>query len=79
MRENFIGRAVLQWYSCPGGVGQSPSLEVLENSGDVALRVSGHGGGGLGDPRGLLHDSMNWQRKLVLCLDLGFSSQFGTG
>ena len=37
------------------GVGESPSLEVSKDHGDVALRdvVSGHGGGGLGELRGL--------------------------
>jgi len=43
---------------------ESPSLEVLKNCGDVALRdvVSGHGGDGLvvglGDLGGLFFDSM---------------------
>ena len=38
----------MHWHGCPGVVG-SPSLEVFQSHGDVALRDvgSGHGGGGL--------------------------------
>ena len=37
------------WHRLPRGVVESPSLEVLKNHRDVALRdmVSGHGGDGL--------------------------------
>ena len=48
MRDSiFSQRAAGRWHCCPGS-GGSPSLEVLQNCGDVALRdvVSGHGGGG---------------------------------
>jgi len=50
---------VLQWHRLPREVVESPSLEVLKNRVDVALRdvVVGHGGDGLlvghGDPKGL--------------------------
>jgi len=50
IRKNFFSeRAVLQWHRLHREVVQSPSLEVLKNRVDVALRdvVSGHGGGGL--------------------------------
>lgn len=46
----------------PGEVLQSPSLEVLKKCVDMSLKgvVSGNGGDGLGDLRGLFHlnDSM---------------------
>ena len=47
-KKFFSKRMVLQWHSCPGG-GESPSLEVFQDCGDVAVRdvVSGHGGVGL--------------------------------
>jgi len=40
----------MQWHSLPREVGESLSLEMFQNRGDVALRhvVSGHGGDGLG-------------------------------
>jgi len=38
---------VMQWHSCAGVVG-SPSLEVFQNHGDVALRDVGSGHGELG-------------------------------
>jgi len=50
IRKNFfLKRAVLQWHRLPREVVESPSLEVLKNCVDVALRnvVSGHGGDGL--------------------------------
>ena len=39
----------MQWHRLPRELVGSPSLEVLKNRGDVALRdvVSGHGGNGL--------------------------------
>ena len=49
-----------QWHRLLREAVESPSLEVLKNCGDVALRdvVSGHGGDGLvvglGDLKGLL-------------------------
>jgi len=50
-RKHFSSeRAVLQWQSCPGRRGGSPSLEVFENCGDVdvVLGTVGWGGVGLG-------------------------------
>ena len=49
IRENFISQgAVRHWKRMPREVGESPSLEVLQKHGDVALRdvASGHGGMG---------------------------------
>ena len=45
----FSERTVRQWHRLPREVVQPPSLEVLRNRVDVALRdvVSGHGGDGL--------------------------------
>ena len=39
---------VMHWHRLPGDVVESPSLQVFQNCGDVALRdmVSGHGGDG---------------------------------
>ena len=45
--NSFSQRAVRQWHSCPGSGGVTV-LEVSQSRGDVALWVSGHGGGGLG-------------------------------
>ena len=39
---------VLQWHRLPREVVGSLSLKVFKNLVDVALRVSGHGGGELG-------------------------------
>jgi len=53
IRENFISQgAVRHWKRMPREVGESPSLEVLQKHGDVALRdvASGHGGMGWGWP-----------------------------
>ena len=50
VRNNvFSIRVVMQQHSCTGGVG-SPTLEVFQSCGDVALRdvASGHGGLGWG-------------------------------
>jgi len=46
----FLERVVMQWHRLPRAVRESPSLEVFEKHGDVALRhmVSGHGEDGLG-------------------------------
>ena len=43
-------RVVMQWHRLPREVVGSPSLGVLRNHVDMALRdvVCGHGGGGLG-------------------------------
>ena len=40
----------MHWHRLPREVEESPSMELFQNHGDVALRdvVSGHGGGGLG-------------------------------
>ena len=48
-RYFFSGRVVLQWHRLPREVVESPSLEMLKNRMDVALRdiVSGHGGDGM--------------------------------
>ena len=45
----FPEKVVLQWHRLPNAVVESPSLQVLEECVDVALRntVSGHGGDGL--------------------------------
>ena len=50
IRKNLFSEGVLRHLSrLPWEVGESPSLEVVKNRGDVALRdvVSGHGGGEL--------------------------------
>ena len=54
IRKNFSKKVVMRWHRLPREVVRSPSLEVLKEGGDVALRdvVSGHGVG-LGDLRGL--------------------------
>jgi len=54
----FSKRAVRHWHRLPTEVVRSPSLEVLESHGDVALRdvdggMVGWAGVGLGDHRGL--------------------------
>lgn len=46
-RNSFFRRAVLQWHGLPGEVVRSPSLDACRKCGDVALRVSEHGGDGL--------------------------------
>ena len=48
-KKLFSARAGLQWHRLPREVVQSPSLEVLKNRVDVALRdaVSERGGDGL--------------------------------
>jgi len=51
IRKNFFSeRMVMNWSWLPKEVVESPSLEVLQNWGDVALRdmASGHGGMGWG-------------------------------
>jgi len=50
MKNNFFSkRAVRHWQRLPRAVGESPSTEVLKDSGVVALgvAVSLHSGGGL--------------------------------
>ena len=37
-KKFFSERAVLQWHKLPREVVESPSLEVLKNHGDVALK-----------------------------------------
>ena len=41
-------RAVMQWHRLPREVGESPSPEVLQSCGDVALRDVGGGQVGVG-------------------------------
>ena len=59
-KSNCQERVVVYWDRLPREVGESLSLEVSKNRGDVTLRdvVSGYGGDGsvvgLGDLRGLL-------------------------
>ena len=45
----YIVCSMRHWHRLPREVMESPSLEVIKNRGDVALRdvVSGHGGGGV--------------------------------
>ena len=55
IRNNFsFETVILHWL--PRKVVKSPSLEMFKNHGDVAMRdvISGHGGGGLVDLRGLV-------------------------
>ena len=49
IKTNFISGVVRHWHRLPREVVESPSLKVLKNCGDVALKdmVSGHGGDGL--------------------------------
>ena len=59
---SFSERVARHWYHSANGVVESPSLEVFQSRGDVALRDvgSGHGEGGLGrlgDLRGLFQPS----------------------
>ena len=60
IRKNFFSERVrLQWHRLPREEGESPSLEVFKNCGDVALRDVvkwvwwGWVGVGLDDLRGL--------------------------
>jgi len=38
IRKNFSKRVVMQWQRLPREVGELPSLEVLKNCGDEAMR-----------------------------------------
>ena len=65
VRKHFLSeRVVMRWHSCSGS-GGSPSLEVFQSHGDVALMEvgSGHSGGGLGlgilEAFSSLNDSMH--------------------
>ena len=51
-KKCFTMRAVTQWHRLLRELRESPSLEVLQSCGDVALRDVGSGGG-LGQLRGL--------------------------
>ena len=59
IRKHFSKGVVMHWHRLPRDVVGSPSLEVLKNHGDVALRAVVMGtqwgwvGVGLGDLRGL--------------------------
>ena len=47
-RDFFSGRVVLQWHRLPREVVESPSLEMLKNRMDVALRTWSVGMVGMG-------------------------------
>ena len=59
---------VKQWHRLPREVGESPSLGVFRDCGDVALTdaVSGHGRGELGTDLGALEVFFNLNDSMVL-------------
>jgi len=69
IRNSFVSeRAVLQWHSFAWYVMLSPSLQVLQNHGDVALRdvIIAYEGGGLGLDLVILEVFSNQSDSVIL-------------